>query len=157
MNYWRLVTHHEHPQLALDEYRHRSIIALGWGAIGHLAAMQANGPNPIRRALLNIPDYVSPRRARSAAECLWDFYQEMQQGDLVVLSLGESGGIQHDVVEVIGGYEWVPTPVFPGPNLLENDYHHVRRVRWRSDLDGVRVWASRSHSGDIYKALIRLA
>jgi len=156
MNYWRLVTHHREPQLALEEYRRREIIALGWGAVGHLWAMQPNGPTAIRRALSNIPAYVSPQSTTAGGQCLWDFYHEMHEGDLVVLSLGKNDGIQQDVVEVTGEYEWIPTPVLPGLSLPENDYHHIHKVRWRPDLDGLALWASRRPPPPWNRALIRL-
>ena len=156
MNYWRLVTHDRNPGVALEEYRRRGIIALGWGAVGHLQALQPDGPAAIRRVLLNIPGYVNPQSATSGGQCLWDFYHEMHVGDLVVLSLGKDGGVQRDVVEVTEEYEWIPTPVFPGDDLSENDYHHIHRVKWSPDLDGRKLWESRRPLPPWYRALIRL-
>lgn len=156
MNYWRLVTHHRNPAVALVEYQQRGMIALGWGAVGDLRAWQPGGPATIRRALLNIPGYVSSQSATSGGQCLWGFYHEMHKGDLIVLALGKHGGVQPDVVEVTKEYEWIPTPVFPGNDLSENDYHHIHRVKWRPDLDGRGLWQSRRPPLPWYRALIRL-
>ena len=156
MNCWRLIAHHKGPEEALEEYRRRGIIALGWGAIGHLRALQPDSPAAIRRALLNITGYVRPQCATAGGQCLWDFYHEMQVGDLIVLSLGKHGGVQRDVAEVKGEYEWIPTPVFPGPSLFDNDYHHIRRVEWKPDCNGLVLWASRCPPPPYYRALIRL-
>jgi predicted Mrr-cat superfamily restriction endonuclease len=156
MNYWRLVTHHQDPAAALAEYQQRGIIALGWGAVGDLRAWHPGDPDTIRRAIQNIPGYVTSQSATSGGECLWYFYHEMHTGDLVVLSLGEHGGVQRDVAEVTEEYEWIPTPVFLGNNLSENDYHHIHRVQWRPDLDGREIWRSRRLDGNPRIALVRL-
>ena len=155
MNYWRLITHHRDPKRALIEYRQRGIIALGWGLVGDLRAWQPSNPAAIRRAIRNIPRYLEPQTATLGGQCLWDFYHEMHKGDLVVLSLGKCGGTQRDVVEVTEEYEWIPTPVFPGNDISENDYHHIHKVK-RTDQDGVALWKQRRPPKPWYAALMRL-
>ena len=154
MNYWRLVTHDRNPELALEEYRRRNLIALGWGPVGHLSAWQPDSHETIQTAIQNIPNFVSPASAVSGGQCLWYFYHEMQVGDLVILSIGQ--GPLQDVVEVTGNYEWIPTPVFPGGDLFQNDYHHIRRVRWRTDLDGRQLWNTLNPPPFTRRALIQL-
>ena len=149
MAIWRLVTHHERPEEALQAYKRGlpgkgQFVALGWGATGDLLALRPANSCVIQRTILNAndryPSYATLQSAISGGRCLWAFYNEMQLGDLVILSIGK--GPLQDVCEVMGTYEWLPTPVFPGtyPN---SDYQHIRRVKWRQDLDGTVIWRQR--------------
>jgi hypothetical protein len=62
---------------------------------------------------------------------LWDFYAQMQIGDLVILSANKPRVL---VVEVEGDYKWTEESPFEG------DYQHQRRVVIRRDLSPEDVW-----------------
>ena len=79
---------------------------------------------------------------------LWDFYSNMQSGDLVVLSASKPRVL---VVEVEGEYEWASESPFEG------DYQHQRRVIIRRDLSPEDIWkkAGRAARQNVHQTLIQ--
>lgn len=78
---------------------------------------------------------------------LWDFNDQMQNGDLVILSANKPRIL---VVEVEGNYEWRESP-FVG------DYQHQRAVIIRRDLSPEDVWkkAGGAARQNVHQTLIR--
>lgn len=133
MNIWRMVTHHINPQHLLEVYRNSSNIALGWGQVGDLRVLRPNSDSDIRKSIIDTYKETLPvQSAVSGGRCLWAFYHEMKIGDLVIMSVGK--GPEGSVAEIKGDYKWISTPVD------NDDYHHIRRVIWRYDLDGGNIW-----------------
>lgn len=116
MTTWRLMTYHEKPNPMLDWTRENERIAIGWGDIGALTKF--NSVEEVKAAIKTRPRYPQYPNAASTGPSLWEFYTEMQIGDLVILRGGK-----HIVVEVVGDYEWNKTPAFAG------NYWHQRRVK----------------------------
>jgi len=69
---WRLITHHEYPDDALQWYLNHSLIALGWGDIGDLQNQQINCQTDIS-VLCN--QVYGPGNTGECGRCLWDFWQ----------------------------------------------------------------------------------
>ena len=129
MGIWRLVTHHLYATRMLETYRSSSCIALGWGKVGDLSLLRPSDPDAIAKAIQRT--YPGLRNSGAGGRCLWCFYHKMQDGDLVILGVGN--GPERDVVKVTGPYEWTDTPIDG------NDYSHYRRVQW-TNLDGKELW-----------------
>jgi hypothetical protein len=62
---------------------------------------------------------------------LWDFWQEVERGDLVILSANSRRGA---VMQVIGDYEFLPRG-----NALVNDYQHQREAEELA-VDPDEIW-----------------
>ena len=79
---------------------------------------------------------------------LWDFYLQMQNEDLVILSANKPRVL---VVEVEGDYEWTEESPFEG------DYQHQRRVVIRRDLSPEDIWekAGGAARQNVHQTLIR--
>jgi|GEM_PF-4283733 len=80
---WKLGAHHEFPNEALNEYRSRNIIAIGWAYSGDLRDAAASSPKEIEESVfLDVPDREN---AREGGINLWRFYNEIKTGDLVLV------------------------------------------------------------------------
>ena len=79
---------------------------------------------------------------------MWDFYAEMQKGDLVILSANKPRVL---VVEVEGDYEWTDESPFEG------DYQHQRGVVIGRDLSPEDIWkkAGGAARQNVHQTLIR--
>lgn len=118
MNVWRLITHHREPDDALRWIRDNERVAIGWGAIGDIGARGYTSPADVSAAILeNYPDATN---AAAGGPVLWNFFQEVRKGDLVILSASKP---RVAVVEVMGDYEWTSDTSDFG------NYQHQRRVR----------------------------
>ncbi len=146
MNTWRLMTYHTKPNLMFDWTRQNERIAIGWGGIGALTNFRS--VEEIKAAIKAQPRYHEYPNAASTGPSLWDFYTEMQKGDLVILSTGK----RELVVEVVGDYQWCQTPDFEG------NYWHQRRVKLTT-LNPEKVWHEAGASFPIgqsrYRTLLR--
>ncbi len=128
MAVWRLITSDPNPPTApreaLNWYLQHHIIALGWGMVGdlrHLPVYQRDDIIPLVQA-------VYGNAKGNAAGCLWDFWQEIQVHDLVILGLGSTeGGFRACVARVTSDYFW-DTNIPHGVPAYFNDYSHRRNI-----------------------------
>lgn len=127
MNVWRLITHHEQPEEVLEWSRKNGRIAAGWGRVGDLSKGTYTSPGDIARAIRQF----HPKRdnAHLGGPSLWHFYQDMEIGDLVILSLGTQGG-RKLVMRVEGPYMYVRTEETPLYKEYPHDpsYNHQRKA-----------------------------
>jgi len=129
MRVWRLITHHADKDHALFWTKQKSRIAIGWGAIGDIGKKGYESARDITSAIkISYPDLDNSHLGGAS---LWDFYEQMQNGDLVILSADKPRVL---VAEVDGDYEWTEESPFEG------DYQHQRRVIIRRDLGPEEIW-----------------
>ncbi|MCI0697820.1 hypothetical protein L0337_38205 [candidate division KSB1 bacterium] len=152
MNVWRLVAHHYDPDFAIEWYQRRRRIALGWGSIGDITQKRFTSAQDISDAIKRT--YPILNNAFSGGQCLWNFYDEIKEGDLVILSTGKSRAL---VMEVQGRYEWKAAKE---PPSME-DYRHQRKAHVIPDKDPDELW-KRAGAGpamgyNIRWALIKMA
>lgn len=122
-NVWRLKTHDTDPDAALRWMRQNERIALGWGAIGDIAAQSYTDAAQISAAIEAA--YPANSNAAQGGLNLWSFFSEMKPKDLVILSASTPRTL---VVEVTGEYLWTPEkPALDQDEL--GDYQHQRRAR----------------------------
>lgn len=119
MAIWRLITHHTHPKDALNWYLQHHIIALGWG----------DYVDDLRRLIVGnqqaIAKLVDEGNKGECGRCLWDFWQEMKLGDLVILRFDS---VNHAVVRITSDYFFDQTYP-PNFNQIQWDgYYHRRRI-----------------------------
>lgn len=130
VNVWRLVAHHQDPERAIQWSRRHERIAIGWDDIGDIEQQGYQSAAEIGAAIRTA--YPGISNSGLGGPSLWNFYAEVQRGDLVILSSGKG---RVAVFEVEGEYEYV----------LSNDpphwypYRHQRRARVRS-IDPERLW-----------------
>ena len=146
MNVWRLITHHEDKDAALFWTRQNSRIASGWGAIGDIRDRGYGSVADITSAIRT--EYPALDNSHLGGASLWDFYAQIQNGDLVILSANKPRVL---VVEVGGDYEWTEESPFEG------DYQHQRRVIVRRDLSPEEIWTKAGGAArqNVHQTLIR--
>lgn len=136
MNIWRLITHHINPDEALIWIRKNGRIAIGWGAIGDIGKLNYSSASAIGAAIR----YHYPHKHNSGlgGPSLWNFYDGMSKGDLVILSARRPRAL---VVEVLGKYEYVTdqSPHLRPNSHLEGDYQHQRLIQV-SAIDPEKLW-----------------
>ena len=87
MNVWRLISHHDKPDLAVRRYRRDEFLAIGWGKIGDLRSLDPTDHQDIAQAIQVA--YPHLQNSGQGGRCLWAFLNEMSTGDLVILSDGK--------------------------------------------------------------------
>lgn len=124
---WRLMAHHEDPDAAARWMSEHSRIAIGWGQIGSLERF--GSVDEIASSIRSkYRDYATPRKG---GRSLHDFAKVLAIGDQVILT---ATGKRVAVYEVVGGYEYAPTPTA----AIMVEYPHHRRVsRVMADPDSV--------------------
>jgi predicted Mrr-cat superfamily restriction endonuclease len=131
MSVWRLISYHEENLRndVLNHYLDGSFIAIGWG-MGDLKELNYPNPQAIGAAIRQV--YPQLHNSHFGGPSLWNFWHEVQIGDLVILKANQ----RRVVVEVTGEY-------FFNPKGLEefgiNDYNHQRTIKLRSDLIGLAL------------------
>ncbi|WP_290888908.1 HNH endonuclease [Arenimonas sp.] len=99
MGIWRLIAHHDDPYRAIEEMKDRSRIAIGWTAIGDLRQLDIQGPSGITALISD--SYPELDNAHLGGPSLWNLYQNMKLGDLVILNARSR---RVCVLEVTGPY-----------------------------------------------------
>ena len=127
VNVWRLIAHHQDPGWAITWSQRNGRIAIGWGLVGDLRQQSFASAAEISAAIRR--KYPMHTNSGLGGPSLWNFYAEIQQRDLVILS---SGRRRELVLEVQGDYEWTE-PSDP------KEYPHQRRARVRR-LDPDHLW-----------------
>lgn len=117
---WRLIAHHEDAAGVIAQIRRTGIIWMGWGEIGDLRQANYVSGSHIGRTLSKI----SPERTNSGfgGASLWRFYNDIQIGDLVIVSSKQGRQV---TVQVTGPYQY--SQASPLPPLTEG-YRHCRSV-----------------------------
>ena len=146
MKVWRLITHHADKDHALFWTKQNNRIAIGWGAIGDIRVNEYESSDRITAAIKVA--YPGLDNSHLGGASLWDFYHEIQNGDLVVLSANKPRVL---VVEIDGAYEWAEDSPFEG------DYQHQRQVIVRRDLSPEDIWrkAGGAARQNVHQTLIR--
>jgi predicted Mrr-cat superfamily restriction endonuclease len=126
--------------------KQNSRIAIGWGAIGGIREEGYESAEDITAAIKAV--YLDLDNSHLGGPSLWDFYEKVDTGDLVILSAEKSFVL---VVEVDGDYEWTEESV------LEGDYQHQRHVIIRRDLNPREIWykAGKAARQNVHQTLIQ--
>ncbi len=130
MNVWRLITHWNEPEAALNWSRINSRIAIGWGRTGDIR--NYSSAREIVEAVHK--EYPGIQNAPVSGRQLWDFCHTLAEDDLVILSVGKNGG-RSLVVQVKDQYEFVPFEEAP----LRDDFQHQRQVQI-TQIDPNHLW-----------------
>lgn len=104
-------------------------IAIGWGNIGDIGENLYNSAASIGVAIRQ--HYPQLRNSGDGGPSLWNFYDEIKTGDLVILSTDKP---RVKVVRVQGKYQYLTAPT-----LMEGDYNHQRRVEL-TEFDPEKLW-----------------
>lgn len=129
MRIWRLITHHERGEEALEQYRSRGVIALGWGDIGDLRSVAPGSRKEIYDLIREA--YPMVGNAKHGAASLLAMYNELSIDDLVILS---TQGVRRAVMRVTGPYVWTE------PDAILGEYQHRRTAELASDVDPNEAW-----------------
>ncbi|WBA43180.1 hypothetical protein [Hymenobacter canadensis] len=132
MNVWRLITHHEVADEALQWYRENECICIGWEAVGNIQEVGYQNAAAIGAAISKA--YPTLDNAQMGGPSLWNFYRHMKIGDLVIL---RHNGVNRAVVEVMGNYDWKQDSEEEDSPL--DSYPHMRRVKFTSQ-DPNELW-----------------
>lgn len=144
MNVWRLVCHHGNPERALTEYMTEGKIALGWNCAGDLREIR--DPREITQKVKATANPNWP----FAAKQLLNFANELNEGDLVILS---ASGSRRAVMKVTGQYRYVP-------NLDDNVAYAHQRDAVLTNLNANDVWRAaggRAPGHAVYWAFVKCA
>lgn len=109
-----------------DECKNKGVIVIGWNKIGDLSSI--NTKDDLREKLYkSYPEnYKRVSSAGVAAGMLWQFSRELSPGDIVISP-------RKDTREILVGTVENSKYVFD-PHLINREYPHVRRVKWKITL-----------------------
>lgn len=96
---WRLVAHHERPEEAATLMIAANVLAVGWGRTGDLAKLRPANASEIAKVIAKA--YPEAENAHLGGPSLWNLYNEMKPGDLVILTANSR---KLHVFEVFGDY-----------------------------------------------------
>jgi 5-methylcytosine-specific restriction endonuclease McrA len=130
MKIWRLIAHHKASNPAIAWSIASGRIAIGWGEVGDLRDLQCASARDIRSRIK--AKYATDKNAHTGGPSLWNFYEEMNAGDLVIV-VGKRG--RSHVVEVTGPYIWVSKV-----DSFDEDYLHQRAAVMTED-DPHKLWS----------------
>ena len=123
MNIWRLVAHHEYPQEAMLLSIEKNVIA-----IGCLEVAEPKSQTDISQLIKQF--HPNLKNAHLGGPSLWNFYQRLAVGDLVILTVF---GQRKKVFEVTGDY------YFTADNESIEGYCHQRSAQL-TGLDAEKLW-----------------
>lgn len=128
MSIWRLIAHHADPCGAIEVMKHRNRIAIGWTAIGDLRQSSTPDQSSITRLISKKSLHL--KNANLGGPSLWNFYQLMELGDLIILN---ADGKRICVFEVVGPY------VYESGQAEIMGYGH-QRTACLTDLNPDDLW-----------------
>jgi hypothetical protein len=153
VNVWRLIPHHADKDLALAWSRYNRRIAIGWGRVGDIKERGYRTSAEIGAAIRKY--YPELHNSGLGGPSLWNFYAEMQKGDLVILSASKPREL---VVEVDGEYEFRHVGLTLNGVPIIGDYWNQRMVQisnWDPDdlwhLAGARPAPRQSSRWTLFK------
>lgn len=129
MSIWRLIAHHETPDTAIEEMKQRNRIAIGWTDIGDLRQANVSSQSEITELISAV--YPEADNSQLGGPSLWNLYQNIQVGDLVILNAKSK---RVCVFEVVGPYLFEP-----GAGQILG-YGH-QRTACLTDIDPEDLWS----------------
>lgn len=117
-NYW-IISAGENAKL-WEYFKAGNLIAVGWNEVGDLSKLKT------KKAIKNKYESLKDGDHKNDIKALWDFYNNMKNGDVVFVKKGENDVLGYG--EISGDYEYDPS----------FEYHHKRKVIWKS-LDAKKV------------------
>lgn len=126
MNIWRLIAHHKDCKNAIKLMKKSNKLAIGWPNIGNLNNFKSK--EDIAKAIRE--HYPTLENSHTGGPSLWNFYNEAQIGDLVIVTVD---GKKDSVFEVTDNYEYV------GENESLLGYQHQRKAILR-DINAKPLW-----------------
>jgi hypothetical protein len=115
-----------------DEFKKENLIAISWGMLGNLSKYENNKEQlykdfdkyyPISSKTSRTVDSNKTSKQTNNFKAIYDFYKEMNIGDLVFIKKGKN--ILLGVGEIVSDY------IFSNETKAPNaDYNHFRKVRW---------------------------
>ena len=120
---WRLITNHEYPEEAFQDFVTNGYIAMGWNMAG--SVLDYNSPQEIVDVVRGFPT----RNFGLSGKQLFSFCNEIQTGALVILSDGKS---RRAVMRVTDNYEF-------RESSEKWAYFHRRKAE-RTAIDPDLVW-----------------
>jgi len=133
MQIWKLITHHEKSEEALQEMIVKNRIAIGWSDLGDITLLKPRNSKEISSKIKEIRTDVS--NAMMAGPSLWNLYSEVEIGDQIIII---ANGKRQCVFEVIGDY------VFDRKNSIFG-YSH-QRPTILTDIDPQELWLASDSS-----------
>jgi hypothetical protein len=133
---WKLVAHHADAEAALTWSKETGRLAVGWGSTGDLRAHEPDGAEEIGALIRGA--YPEATNAHIGGPSLWNLYDGMAVGDLVIVT---ADGRRDHVAEVTGDYVRLPAPT-PRRDLghrRRSTVGAVRRCRERASRSMGRV------------------
>src|SRR5260370_19305301 len=124
---WRLIPHDDDwtlgniQQVALDWSIKNGRLHIGWGQIGDMKSKLFKSPEAITEAIKEAIRGEKNQSARHGGLSLFDFYYNMEKGDLVILNNGIGPQV---VMEVTGDYEFATESHSPSASHL-----HQRKAK----------------------------
>ncbi len=149
MNVWRIVAHHERPAEMAEWSRREGVIAIGWGGMGDLRQRQFRNEVDLTRLVANSHASSSVSNYVNGGRSLWRLYNEMQKGDLVIVS---ASGWRALTMRVMGDYYYV------GEREI-GSYEHRRKAEV-VQIDPSILWhiaGGKAPGENIRRTLIRCA
>ncbi|ENN96677.1 ATPase [Methanocaldococcus villosus KIN24-T80] len=127
----------------LEEFYKNNKIFIGWGDIGNLSKQDLNNPDDIKKLIMEKYSEEYNKEPRAAHKMLFDFYKNMNIGDIVVLRRGLKEVV--GICKITGDYKYLTTDV-------PSDYNHSRNVEfiWFSKK-GVKLDFSFTQSDTLQK------
>ncbi len=109
-----------------DECKSKGVIVIGWGKVGDLSLIRSK--DELREKLyINYPEnYKKASSAGVAAGMLWQFSRDLSPNDIIISP-------RKDTREILVGTVEDSQYLFD-PNLIDREYPHVRRVKWKKTI-----------------------
>lgn len=114
-----------------NEFREGNFIAIGWGELGDLSKynnveslqIDLEKKYPKQSETYNAPNSNKTSKQPFTARGLYNFYKEMNPGDLVFIKKGIKTLVGIGVIK--SDYEFLKDSIIP-----KEDYNHIRKIEW---------------------------
>ncbi len=149
MNIWRLIPHHERPAEFAEWSRNNKVIAVGWGQMGDLRRQSFRDEGELKLLTARTHPGYTTNSWVNGGRSLWRLYNDVQIGDLVIIS---ASGSRKLTMRVTGDYYFT--------NDDASHYYEHRRKAAVVPINPNHLWraANRVAPGEgIYGTLVRCA
>lgn len=151
MNIWRLMSNHVPERTAefAEWSRRKGQLAIGWGQMGDLSKLSFHNEAELKHLVFGTHPSNTSNSCANGGRSLWRFYNDMQIGDLVIIS---ASGSRKQTMHVTGDYYYVNN----GDDL--SHYYEHRRKAEVVPIDPNLLWqaVNRVAPGEgIYGTLVR--